>query len=69
VQKLHGTFSVWRTAVEQMTVSLFGHPASAGEVAFPGPARTLGFMCWIDVQNDPRHLLPVGAFGIRVEES
>ena len=36
MQKLHGTFSVWRTAVEQMTVSLFGHPASAGEVAFLG---------------------------------
>jgi hypothetical protein len=55
---------------EEILVAVLGHPAGAGEMAFPRAARAIGFARWIDMQDDSRDLGPIGtvSFGINQEK-
>src|SRR5262249_2199058 len=48
----------------ELAVSGPGRPSCAREAAFKRSSGPLRLALWIDVQHDPRHLAPVGAFGI-----
>src|SRR6516165_8654721 len=54
---------------KEMPIAAFGHPASARQVSGPGPVRALGLLRGIDMENDPRDLMPVCAFGLGVEQA
>src|SRR5215472_17550380 len=55
--------------LKEMAVAAFGHPAGTRQVRGPGPVRALVLLRRIDVENDPRDLLPVCAFGLGVEQT
>jgi hypothetical protein len=65
----HGTNSVWRAALQEMPISLLGHPPGAREMAFPGPPSAVMFPRRIDMQDDLRNFLPIRAVGFRVEQA
>ena len=58
-----------RPALEKMTIAVLRHPLRAFEVALPGAPRPLGLLRWIDVQHDTRHLGPIGALSVGIEEA
>jgi hypothetical protein len=61
--------SLRRTAFEQIPVPVLGHPFGAREVALENAPRSFGLTGGIDVQDDPSHLCPVGAFGVGIEQA
>jgi hypothetical protein len=61
--------SATRTTPEKVFVAVLRHPFGARQVALPGAARPLGVLGGVDVQDDPRHLGPVGAFCVGIEET
>jgi len=54
---------------KEVSVAAFGHPASARQMRGPGPVRALGLLRRIDVENDPRDLVPVCSFGLGIEQT
>src|ERR1700681_2238701 len=54
---------------EKVLIAVLRHPFGARQVALPGTARPLGVVGGVDVQDDPRHLVPVGAFRVGIEET
>jgi hypothetical protein len=60
---------VRRTTAKQMAVAMLGHPSRAGQMAFPGAPRAIGFPVRIDVQHDAGDFLPVGAITLGIEQS
>jgi hypothetical protein len=38
-------------------------------MAVEGLPRSIRFAAWVDMQNDPRDLAPVGTFRIRIEDA
>jgi hypothetical protein len=56
-------------AAKEVLVAVFGHPPGARQVGFPGAARPLGFPGRIDVEHDGRHLGPVRALCVGIEET
>jgi hypothetical protein len=63
------TASLRRTAFEQIPVPVLGHPFGAREVALENAPCSFGLTGGIDVQDDPSHLCPVGAFGVGIEQA
>src|ERR1700730_7311523 len=64
----------YRTSVtgilpEKVLVAVQRHPLGARQMALPSAARPLGVLGGIDVQDDPRHLGPIGAFCVGIEET
>ena len=55
------------TALKQLPLSNPRYPFRPCKVTFGGATRTTGMVLGVDAQNDPAHLLPVGAirFGIK----
>ena len=62
-------FSTRPAALQQVPVSIPGHPFGVGEMAVEGLPRSIRFAVWVDMQNDPRDLAPVGTFRIRIEHA
>ncbi len=54
---------------QQMPVSVFGHPAGAGQVRGPDRLGAFCVMRWIEMQNDPGNLAPISAFRIGIEKA
>src|ERR1700704_1489883 len=54
---------------EKVLIAVLRHPFGARQVALPDAARPLGVLGGVDVQDDPRHLGPVGAFCVGIEET
>jgi hypothetical protein len=48
---------------------LLGHPMGAREMRFPSAPSALRFCVWVDVQDEPRNLFPIGAISFRVEQT
>jgi hypothetical protein len=61
--------SVTSIPPEKVLIAVLRHPFGARQVALPGAARPLGVLGGVDVQDDPRHLGPVGAFCVGIEET
>src|SRR5258708_18674638 len=61
--------SVRRAALEKMAIAMLRHPLRPFEVTLPGAPCPLGFLRWIDVQHYARHLGPIRALGVGVEEA
>src|SRR5260370_42195368 len=51
-----------------MAIAVLCHPLRALEVALPGAPRPVGLLRWIDVQHYSRHLGPIRALGVGIEE-
>lgn len=60
---------MWCATPKKVSVAAFAHPASARQMRGPGPVCALRLLRGIDVENDPRELLPVCAFGLGVEQT
>jgi hypothetical protein len=56
-------------APKQMPVSDLRHPFRPGEVTVEGTARLIGLAVWVNVQDDPRDIAPVGTFRIGIEQT
>ena len=54
---------------EKVLVAVQRHPLGARQMALPSAACPLGVLGGVDVQDDPRHLGPVGAFCVGIEET
>ena len=54
---------------KQVPVSIPCHPFSARKMVLEGLPRSVRFAVWVDVQNDPRDLAPVGTFRIRIKQA
>lgn len=55
--------------VQEMTVTRRRHPPRPRQVAFPDAVCAIGFTVGIEMEHDPRHFTPVGAFGFSVEKA
>jgi len=60
---------VGSAALEQMAISVLGHPTRTREMGFPSAVCTIGFLVWIDVEHDPRNLPPICRLGLGVEKA
>jgi hypothetical protein len=60
---------VRRAALEKMAIAVFCHPLRALEVALPGAPRPVRLLRWIDVQHYSRHLGPIRALSVGIEEA
>jgi hypothetical protein len=56
-------------APKQMPVSDLRHPFGPREVTVEGTARLIGLAVWVNVQDDPRDIAPVGVFRIGIEQT
>jgi hypothetical protein len=54
---------------EKVLIAVLRHPFGARQMALPSAASPLGMLGGVDVQDDPRHLGPVGAFCVGIEET
>jgi hypothetical protein len=49
-----------------MAITDARHPFGPSQMTLMSPLRPDRLGLWIDMQNNPRHLAPIGAFGIDV---
>jgi hypothetical protein len=54
---------------KQLTISAPRHPFSACEVVIKRPPRPIRLSVRVNVEDDLRHLAPVGAFGVGIEHA
>jgi hypothetical protein len=61
--------SIRRAAPKKVPIAVFGHPFGACQVALPSSSRPIGLDGRIDMQHNSRHLSPIHALGLRIEEA
>ena len=64
-----GSRLVWRAPAQQVPVAVLFHPTGSGQVRVPGPARSIGLACRIDMEDDQGNLAPVSAFRVRIKQT
>ena len=57
------------TAAKKVLISVLRHPLSACQMGLPGAACPLGLTGRIDVQHNGRHLGPIRALCVGIEEA
>jgi hypothetical protein len=61
--------SVWHTATQKVSVSVFHHPSCSGEMRLPGKVGASRLGLGVDLKNDSSDLLPVGAVLFGIEQT
>lgn len=54
---------------DEIAVAVLGHPMSAGEMSGVNALCAIGLLGRVEAEDDTRHLLPVSAFGFRIEQA
>lgn len=54
---------------DEIAIAVLGHPMSAGEMSGMNAFCAIGLMDRVEAEDDTRHLLPVSAFGFRIEQA